>query len=82
MAEYPTDSVLKPGLWAHRKGGLYLVLGVSEDSTNGENEGAVYVVYYSLKYQRLRHRRLEEFLDGRFTPLRGEFPLAVLSSPR
>lgn len=55
-------------LWRHVKGGLYLVLGTAQCSTNG-NEQEQSVIYWSFKYQALRYRKLEEFLDGRFKEL-------------
>jgi hypothetical protein len=63
------SALLTPySLWRHRKGDLYVVLGVSQCSTNG-SEGKESVVYYSLKYKALRDRVLHEFLDGRFVPV-------------
>jgi hypothetical protein len=62
-------SALVPGsVWVHRKGGIYVVLGISTCSTNGEDEGKEVVVYWSCTYQGLRHRAIAEFLDGRFQP--------------
>jgi hypothetical protein len=57
-------------LWRHKKGGLYFVVGVAICSTNGEGDGVERaVVYYSLKYAKLRYRSLAEFTDGRFLPV-------------
>lgn len=52
----------------HRKThSLYFVLGTATESTNGPEENRVRrVVYFSLKKRRLRTRRLEQFMDGRF----------------
>jgi hypothetical protein len=62
-----TESDATPGsLWRHKKGGFYVVVGISQCSTNG-NEQERCVVYWSIKYKGLRHRKAEEFLDGRFT---------------
>jgi hypothetical protein len=62
----PYLASLKPlSLWRHKKGGLYIVLGISTNSTNG-HEGEQVVVYYSTKYEALRHRVIGEFLDGWF----------------
>jgi hypothetical protein len=65
------EKMLTPmSLWEHRNGGLYIVFGVAECSTNGPREHAERsVVYWSATYQGLRYRELSEFLDGRFTPL-------------
>jgi len=55
-------------VWKHRKGGLYVVIGVATCSTNGDRDGVEKsVVYHSVHYDKLRYRELSEFLDGRFT---------------
>lgn len=66
------EALLTPySVWRHSKGGLYTVIGVSTQSTNGPGDGfARVVVYCSNKYGKLRHRDLPEFLDGRFTPVK------------
>lgn len=53
-----------PGsVWQHRKGGIYVVLGVIDDE----------VGYVSREAPDMRWwRSVEEFLDGRFTPMPDE----------
>lgn len=55
------DSIQLGKVYVHSKGGKYLVLHVTEESTN-EREGALGVVYVSLTYGKIKHRDLEEFL--------------------
>jgi hypothetical protein len=66
---YSRDFLTPGSLWRHGKGGMYVVLGISTCSTNGERDGKEeVVVYWSFKYESLRHRDVTEFLDGRFQP--------------
>lgn len=67
-SSYALEQALEYTLWRHKKGGLYICLGVFEDSTNG-NEDVPYVTYWSQSHKHLRIRKASEFLDGRFTPL-------------
>ncbi len=62
---YSRTRLTPNSIWRHRKGGLYIVLGISTCSTNGQ-EGKESVIYWSVKYQGLRDRAIGEFLDGRF----------------
>lgn len=68
---YTEEDIEKYKVWYHpKKGGTYYIIGVSTSSTNGPTDGVErVVVYFSITYQCLRHRKLEEFLDGRFTPV-------------
>jgi hypothetical protein len=67
---YPREVVTPFSLWYHPKtGGTYLVLGFGADSTNGrDNEETV--VYWSFTRRAWRHRKVREFLDGRFIPIK------------
>jgi hypothetical protein len=66
---YPESSLKPLSLWNHGGGGLYVVLGLAECSTNGPRAGRERsVVYWSDTYRALRYREVGEFLDGRFTP--------------
>lgn len=68
------------GLYRHYKGGLYAVLGIATDSTNGRNDARM-VLYWSLAKQKLLVREISQFNervkwpDGvereRFMPLLG-----------
>ncbi len=64
------ERLLEPySTWKHLKTDTtYTVLGIAKCSTNGV-DGEVSVVYFSHKYQELRYRKLDEFLDGRFLRL-------------
>lgn len=53
-------------VWCHRKGGVYTVFGVL----------AGIVTYAAHKDGTMWYRTADEFLDGRFTPARGEAPLS------
>lgn len=55
-------------VWTHKKGGLYIVQGVVECSSNGR-EAERSVLYFSVTYQQWKYREVSEFLDGRFTPV-------------
>lgn len=63
-----------PGLWRHYKNVLYRVIGVANDSTNGNSEGRLMVIYISDAEHGLRVRDLNQFLemvelpDGRKCP--------------
>ncbi len=71
LVQYTEDDLAPLSVWKHRKGGIYVVLGLSICSTNGPLEGQERVVVYrSVKYGHLRHRAAEEFLDGRFQKVR------------
>ena len=66
---YSLDDVKPFTVWRHlATDSLYLVMGLSRDSTLVPDEGRLCVVYYSMSYQRLNHRLATEFLDGRFEP--------------
>jgi hypothetical protein len=68
---YDVSEVRKNPVWMHVKtGSLYHVLGIARCSTNGEREGEMSVVYFSIDRQHLCHRRYDEFLDGRFVPVK------------
>ena len=49
-------------VYKHYGGGRYLVIGISEESTNGR-ENVLAVVYVSLTYGKIRHRELKEFQE-------------------
>lgn len=59
---------VKPGRkWTHYRPGEYETVGYGPDSTNGPDEGTVYVVYKN-EVGELKVRKASEFLDGRFRP--------------
>lgn len=68
---YSREDVETCQVWTHKKrGGVYHVLGISTCSTNGPRDSQEeVVVYFSMTYQKLRHRDVEQFLDGRFEPI-------------
>lgn len=49
------------GIYRHYKGGLYAVLGLATNSTNGPLDDAKMVLYYSLTKHRLFTRTIGEF---------------------
>ncbi len=49
-------------VYTHYKGGRYVPLHMSIESTN-VRDGGVYVVYLSLTYGIVHHRPLEEFIE-------------------
>ncbi len=52
-----------PGrIYAHYKGGRYLVLHIAEESTNAR-PGSKGVIYVSLTYGKIKHRDLSEFTE-------------------
>jgi hypothetical protein len=53
---------VRPGIYHHYKGPLYVVLGVAEESTNGRPEEAS-VVYFSVEKEKLRSRVEAEFVE-------------------
>lgn len=60
-------SIIDGTFWRHKaRGTCYQVVGESECSTTGWHEGEVVVVYRCLKTGKLWHRRVGQFLDGRF----------------
>lgn len=66
---YAYEDAAPNTLWYYPKtGGLYLVLEMVEDSTNG-HENTRYVAYWSFKNKTSRVRKAAEFLDGRFLPV-------------
>ena len=56
------EGILLGRIYKHYKGGQYLVLHLSEESTN-ERIGEQGVVYVSLAHGKIKHRRLEEFTE-------------------
>ncbi len=70
---------MRPVLFQHHKGGLYVMTAVSSDSSNEEPRVGSFAVYYSLEQCAYRMRPLSEFHelvklpDGRevqrFTPV-------------
>jgi hypothetical protein len=54
--------VIANRVYAHHKGGRYLVLSVAEDSTNSR-AGNKLVVYVSLTYGKIKCRDLAEFIE-------------------
>lgn len=50
-----------PGIYRHRDGGLYRVLGTARDATNGAGEGRSMVVYVSLSTGKLHVREETQF---------------------
>lgn len=51
----------------HYRGGLYKLLVVARESTNGPREGDACIVYQSMAYpSQIYVRDADEFLDGRF----------------
>lgn len=61
-------------VWRHKKKSLYAIVGVAQgcDSSNLGLEGQAIVVYRSLAEGNLYCRPKEEFLDGRFTPIKDD----------
>lgn len=57
--------------WKHLKtNSTYTVLGISTDSTNdAPDPDEKYVVYISHTNWTIKHRKLSEFVDGRFEPV-------------
>lgn len=54
--------VLSGKVYLHHKGGRYLVLALTEESTN-KRVGMPGVVYVSLTYGKFKHRDLAEFVE-------------------
>ncbi len=52
-----------PGVWRHHKGGLYRVLGVVRNATNGQGYQWM-VQYVSLTFGEVYVRELDEFLGA------------------
>lgn len=65
MSEYKTP---KPnvhlGLYRHYKGGVYTVVGVAHDSTNGPGEGRWLVIYISADVGILNARDINQFFGA------------------
>lgn len=59
---------IRAGVWRHRKGKDYLVLGLGHDADHEDRVVVVYVPLYDVPGPRLAVRTVEEFLD-RFTYL-------------
>ena len=53
---------MNAGLYRHYKGDYYVVIGVAQQSTNGEGDD-LYVVYMSLEKRQLRVRKFQEFVE-------------------
>lgn len=51
------------GIYRHYKGGLYAVLGLATNTTNGPMDGAKMVLYYSLAKQRIFTCPIEQFVE-------------------
>lgn len=51
----------KIGIYKHHSGGLYRVLFVAHDSTNGPREGTCSVIYVSLTTGRVNCREEKQF---------------------
>jgi hypothetical protein len=56
------EDILPGRVYAHHKGGRYLVLGVADESTNARIGGRG-VVYVSLAYGTIKYRDLKEFVE-------------------
>lgn len=54
--------VILGSVYKHYKGGRYLVLHITEESTNARI-GNMGVVYVSLTYGKVKHRELSEFIE-------------------
>jgi hypothetical protein len=54
--------ILPNKIYKHYKGGRYLVLHNTEESTNAR-QGELGVVYVSLTYGKIKHRDLAEFTE-------------------
>ena len=54
--------ILLGRIYKHYKGGRYLVLNLSEESTN-DRIGEQGVIYVSLTYGKIKHRKLAEFIE-------------------
>jgi hypothetical protein len=69
---YDRRDIIPFSVWRHvPDGACYLVLGIGLCSSNGPREHLEEsVIYVSLSYQKLRYRVVDEFLDGRFEPVR------------
>lgn len=48
------------GIYKHYKGGIYAVLGICSDSTNGRDDAKM-VLYYSLEKHQIHVREIAEF---------------------
>lgn len=55
--------MIAQGIYRHYKGGLYSVLFVARDSTNGPNEGKNVVVYMDHKHGYVHVRDEEQFKE-------------------
>lgn len=54
---------VKPGIWLHYKGGLYVPLLSGRWSTNGDREGDIVIVYYSLEKKQICVRFETQFSE-------------------
>ena len=66
-----TKPSIRPGLYKHTaRGSYYLVLGLTQDSTNGETDGRIDVSYVALNpdehsaAQGVYHRELKQFKES------------------
>lgn len=62
--ELPAETraaMLKPGMYRHYKGGMYIVFGVARHSSNDKQGEEPMVVYWSVTKQCLWVRELREF---------------------
>lgn len=79
VTRYPRSAVTPYSLWRHRKGGLYLVLGMGTSSTDGKDIlDMEEVIYWSFTHRGTRTREVSQFLDGRFIPVQGQDELDVM----
>ncbi len=71
MPDPATTALATHRIWKHvATDSLYYVWpDLCRCSTNGPQEGELSVVYFSLTYQHLCHRKADEFFDGRFVPV-------------
>ena len=72
--------VLPGRIYAHHKGGRYLVLVLTEESTN-QRVGTPGVVYVSLTYGTFKHRDLSEFIEEVEWPDGSRKPRFILENP-
>lgn len=71
--------VLPGKIYVHHKGGRYLVLALTEESTNSR-VGTPGVVYVSLTYGIYKHRELKEFVEEVMWPDGGKRPRFMLET--
>lgn len=79
-ADTPRPTHLPLGLYRHRGGGLYDVIDLAFDSTNGAGEGRWMVLYRSHASGRLNVRELGQFTEAQTWPDGATRPRFVMAS--